>query len=894
MRRLPALVLVAILTFALLPAAGALPGRSSATKGLPANPGLFLNILPAGQGTTTTPAEALQYETTGDVPPHDADQKHMYESLPVSDLSQLTDADLRKFYKPESFGVTGGEESTENPKDGVTIKRDSFGVPHIAADSRADAEWAAGWVGAEDRLFMMDTLRHVGQGRLSEFLGPSPANLAMDRDTYLAAGYSPEEFQRQVDSMAKRFGPLGQQVLEDGTNYVEGINARIDYDTQHPDQMPAEYPALQITPDKWSAPDIVAIATLIQATFAGGGGNELGNALFLQKASSKDGPAKARALWKDLRAGDDPGSQVSADGRFPYEHPGRVNRASIAMPDAGSVQPFQIMDTSTGDGPSGVSGGSEAAVHEGPVGAMQRALVAAGLGLPNGMSNWLGVTADRSATGHPIAVMGPQVAYWSPEILLEEDIHAPGFNARGAAFPGISQYVLLGRGRDFAWSATSGESDMIDTRAEPLCEPDGSQPTVDSTHYVHDGKCVAMHTREDSWLAKPTAGGEGAPTMVTMHVRRTIHGPVFATGKVHGKPVAFVTQRSTFFHELDAAPPFAQVNAGIVHDADSFLHVMNGITGSFNWLYVDDRDVAYIHSGKYPVRPDGMSTYLPTWGTGAWEWRGFLPFAQHVHEINPAKGWLDSWNNRPAHGWNSSDAQWAWGPVHRVIMLQKRLAARVPQGDVTPADLVRIMADAATVDLRGEEDVPLALRILGDSPGLGQYEDILRTWAGAGAHRVDRNGDGQYDDQAAVALMDAWYPRMIHAAFNQTLSGLYDDVLLPFDDANRAAGLGSSFQGGYFGYLKRSFQMALGLHPRGPYHVLRCADGTLAGCRKALASSLKAAVDSLGSNPSEWGVDEHADDIRYSAVGLVGLPNSPWQNRPTFQQVVEVTSHRPR
>jgi acyl-homoserine lactone acylase PvdQ len=355
----------------------------------------------------------------------------------------------------------------------------------------------------------------------------------------------------------------------------------------------------------------------------------------------------------------------------------------------------------------GASAADTAAVNRGPVGAAQRALAAAGLGMPSGMSNWLGVTADHSASGHPIAVMGPQVSYFSPEILQEEDLHAPGFNARGAAFPEISMYVLLGRGRDFAWSATSGESDLIDTRAERLCEPDGSAPTRNSTHYLFQGTCRAMYARDDSWLAKPTAADPPGtlPAQVTMHVRRTVHGPVFATGVVHGHKVAFVTQRSTFFHEVDTAIPFAQLPTAAVHEAPSFLRVMNGVTGSFNWLYADDQDPAYIHSGKYPIRKAGMSTYLPTWGTGNWEWQGFLPFSQHVTEVNPAKGWIDSWNNRPAHGWNASDAQWAWGPVHRVIMLQRRMASRVPQGNVTPSDVVRMMADAATVDLRGEEDV---------------------------------------------------------------------------------------------------------------------------------------------------------------------------------------------
>ncbi len=66
-------------------------------------------------------------------------------------------------------------------------------------------------------------------------------------------------------------------------------------------------------------------------------------------------------------------------------------------------------------------------------------------------------------------------------------MHAPGLDARGATFPGLSLYVLLGRGKDFAWSATSGESEEVDTRAEKLCEPDSSPPSLRSDHYVFNG-----------------------------------------------------------------------------------------------------------------------------------------------------------------------------------------------------------------------------------------------------------------------------------------------------------------------------------------------------------------------------------------------------------------------
>ena len=81
------------------------------------------------------------------------------------------------------------------------------------------------------------------------------------------------------------------------------------------------------------------------------------------------------------------------------------------------------------------------------------------------------VSARESASGKPLMVAGPQVAYFNPQILMEQDVHAPaapgkpGIDARGASFIGLNLYVQLGRGRDYAWSATSAGQDLIDTYA---------------------------------------------------------------------------------------------------------------------------------------------------------------------------------------------------------------------------------------------------------------------------------------------------------------------------------------------------------------------------------------------------------------------------------------------
>ena len=40
--------------------------------------------------------------------------------------------------------------------------------------------------------------------------------------------------------------------------------------------------------------------------------------------------------------------------------------------------------------------------------------------------------------------------------------------------------------------------------------------------------------------------------------------------------------------------------------------------------------------------------------------------------------------------------------------------------------------------------------------------------------------------------------------------------------------------------------------------------------------------------------DDLCDEIVFTTAGAVGMPDIPWQDRPTFQQIVEVQGHRPR
>ena len=55
----------------------------------------------------------------------------------------------------------------------VRVVRDTWGVPHIYAQSADDLFFAQGFVMAQDRLWQMETWRRAAEGRLAEIVGPT-------------------------------------------------------------------------------------------------------------------------------------------------------------------------------------------------------------------------------------------------------------------------------------------------------------------------------------------------------------------------------------------------------------------------------------------------------------------------------------------------------------------------------------------------------------------------------------------------------------------------------------------------------------------------------------------------------------------------------------------------
>jgi acyl-homoserine lactone acylase PvdQ len=884
--------------------------------------GSFNSVLAQGEGQTVNGPKLAQYEASGNPPKSFVSQQRLYAGvMPVA--GRLSTATIDHYYKDTDFGqMPGGVASTIVPPgdSGATISLDGrYQMAHIHAKTRGGLMYAAGYEQARERLFLMDVIRRMAEGRLAGLLGASAA--PGDSSQLGNQDFSVRELMRQYNELPSRYGAAGHRAQLDIRNFVSGINAYIKQAKTNPLLMPAEYAALGATPAPWQISDTAAEAVFLVTQFTvNDGGEEINQQL--QAAFQHRFGHRWRQFYDDLREAHDPEAFTVAKTSFHSDNPGHYEPklARNAWLDFGSIRPRNAEV----QGPTAQGSKQLASRMPGWVRSTENLRTA----LPHLESNALMVSRHLSADGHAVAAMGPQVGYYSPQIFVEYELHGGGIDSEGVTFPGAAPWPLIGHGIDFAWSGTTANGDNEDTFVERLCNPGGSRPGDGSTHYMYRGHCIPFVTRRQSVTTPVAPTSPGAPQKIVYETKRSVHGPVFAYATVKGAPVALTLAKAVDFHELSAAISFMELSENQPHNVHQFMQIMGRFPGSENWFYVDHRDVGWIQSGVYPEHARHSSVDLPWWGDGRADWRCFdphtytacyIPASHRPQAVNPRDGFIISWNNDEARGWHPGPAYWGAGPLDHSLILQQRLRweLKAHHGRVNLGQVAQDANQTATTDLRGLDDYPWMRRVIGHVHGApAHFLNLMSAWQRSGAQRVTPTYSANvYLHSAAIALFDAWWPRFVSAEFQPALgtnlmhmvesevlrlptTGFsYDWTSQVQKDLRGAAGAPERGRYSHIYCGRPTQQPARGLHGSALRHVRDRCRGLLL---RTLAEAIKAVQARQGPNPAKWRVlatcpvtnPPSCDQEVPVTAGAVATPPFPWQDRGTYHQVVEVRGHR--
>jgi penicillin amidase len=160
----------------------------------------------------------------------------------------------------------------------VTIRRDGWGIPHVSAQTHADAWFALGFCHAQDRGFQLESLLRAGRGTVAELAGAEA--LPMDRFSRRAGIHRAAV--AQLDALAP-------DLRADVAAYASGVNAGF---AQGVRRRPHELALLRRRPTEWTAADALASTKLLALGLSANWDMELSRL----KVLALDGPEALRAV----------------------------------------------------------------------------------------------------------------------------------------------------------------------------------------------------------------------------------------------------------------------------------------------------------------------------------------------------------------------------------------------------------------------------------------------------------------------------------------------------------------------------------------------------------------------------------------------------------------------
>ena len=182
---------------------------------------------------------------------------------------------------------------------------------------------------------------------------------------------------------------------------------------------------------------------------------------------------------------------------------------------------------------------------------------------------------------------------------------------------------------------------------------------------------------------------------------------------------------------------------------------------------------------------------------------------------------------------------------------------------------------------------------------------MLDRWAGEGSHRRDVDGDNVIEHGPAIAVMDDWWPLIARGMFEPVLGETVFDAIRGVSGfGSPPPSDGSAFGSGWWSEASTDLRSLVGApcatRCRGPTADAASAPAAGGSCSTRRGGDRErqgALRRHLARGHPDGGRVRRRRPLRrdpFMTAGAVGMPDIPWQDRPTFQQIVEVQGHRPR
>ncbi len=691
--------------------------------------------------------------------------------------------------KLESVAITS-EVTVPGLTGRVDAVRDDYGIHHIyPRDASRDGAFINGYIQAHERLFQMDFLRKVAQGRLTELLGELDSSV-LGTSVYFRTLFTTPDGGRIEDALVEETAASRPELLDFLQSYCDGINAYLDdLDAgRNGAVLPQQYKLIDTlftlgspySIERWEPKHVLVLGRLQQWDLSQTLGSEI------------DRAARLTALRDAEARGAIPSGTAEDVERFEP-----INPATTMPPD--EIPAFTV--------PPPAARVASGAVRAAPmpkidphlarriVASENRARATSPFGRERaGSNNWI-VSGDLTESGHPMLANDPHLALPNPSTFyflhLDDKTFAGGrIDVHGAGFPGIPG-ILLGQNRTLAWGGTVANYDVVDVYVEQV-SGSGSNKKV-----LFNGTEVPVRTIQQLYLVRQLVGGKAKtitqPIEIVPHHGPQVPDPDPSDGITGLESVGNMTFRWTG-HQVtrDVAAFYDLMQSDGI---DDFFQALSSFgVGAQNFVGADSAgNIGYYPHALVPLRAAAAMTpelgpYSPLPGTGEYEWltdaQGnprFLPDDRIPQTRNPERGWLVTANNDQLGTINDNDPLddgiylgWDHTEGLRAGRVQQRIEEVLARGKVSFLDMIAIQNDH--VSLVGLEFAPRIVAALDDAaardglpvPGslLDQAARRLGAWSGDCPIGVEEALTGtkpsneEINDSVACTIFHAWGGRL--------------------------------------------------------------------------------------------------------------------------------------
>lgn len=507
----------------------------------------------------------------------------------------------------------------------VEIIWDDNYIPHIFAENDNDLYFAQGYVVAQDRLWQMDFVSRVYEGKLSEILGYNHAVITNDR--FMRTVGVTEGAKQSLSSIAicqenksinQNWNGLestcdGKVIILEAKIYSmlisfsNGVNKYIDSIAW--DELPIEFKILDYQPEYWTPYKTCILLKSMTLTLSG-----RNNDIVYEVVKQKYGLENAKKLFPEFPYFTDPIiPQESYDIRI-EEHCTNQESDMSYNDDFSNL----IIDNDNMSNP-GI-----------------------------GSNNWA-IHYDNTANGHALLANDPHLGLNLPNVWYVMQLSTPSMDAMGATFPGAPG-IISGFNNYIAWGETNGESDVSDFYRI-------IQDPQNSSNYIYNGESVPYQTRVEKIFIRGHAFS--LPQDTSFIVRSTIHGPILAEKnddslRKHSirrgiqSPFDYAF-RWTAHSQTSEIKSFYELNRS--KNYEEFISALSTFDcPGQNFIYADiEGNIGIYHTGKIPIScqkgvlPGDKKKYF--WAFD--DTTKFIPKRHLPQTFNPKQGFLSSANQYP-------------------------------------------------------------------------------------------------------------------------------------------------------------------------------------------------------------------------------------------------------